>query len=415
VVAAAIVLGACEPPVTPAPPRCDAPPPTLEPFVVDWPAADLDRFVALAKQGTVVVHADGCSLRPLPECHTMGHYAFQALPASTDTELVDDDLHQLAPGAADRLAAIGREGRVRVERSFGGAWVTSHGATSAAQLVGSCDGATHVVSQAFVGAFVLASGNKQLVSKGWPQSCAAGAGAGAQAPPAGCDSWIKVQLGAIAPMPAAGETCTAPRQGCADPRTALLCVSGRLADVPCRGKAGCSIAESGPTCDRDLAATGDPCTGETFACSPDGLDMLACRAGAFDVSQHCRGPRHCARQGSTIECDTTEAQVGDACDTSSRGGFACTSDHAAMLRCDAGRFVVDSSCRGTKGCALDATTFRVACDTTRARAGDPCNHADAIACSEDGAAQLACRGGSFTKQRDCPKPCTVTDGTLHCG
>jgi hypothetical protein len=406
--------GGCEPPVVPATPRCDAPPPTPAPFVVDWPAADLDRFVSLAKQGTVVVHADGCSLRPLPECRTMGQYVFQPLPPAGDVEVVHDDLRELAPGAADRLAALGRDGTVRVERTFGGAWGTTHAGPSAAQLTGSCEGATHIVRAAYVGAFELASGNRSLASRGSAKACTP-LGDDAKAPVAECDAWFKIELAPIAPMPPPGEACDVATQGCADPGTALLCVSGHLASIPCRGKAGCRIdaPATAPTCDHDQAASGDSCTSETYACSADGLDVLSCRSGTFTVSQHCRGPKHCASHGATIDCDTTEAQAGDACGDSA--GFACTSDHGTMLRCQGGAFAPASSCRGPKGCALDAATFRVACDSTRARAGDPCDHPDGIACSEDGAAQLQCRGATWAKQRDCSKPCVVSGDTLRCG
>jgi len=49
--------------------------------------------------------------------------------------------------------------------------------------------------------------------------------------------------------------------------------------------------------------------------------------------------------------------VGDACDTTSEGTFACTEDMKAITRCAGGHFVADDTCkRGTKCLAEPGST-----------------------------------------------------------
>jgi hypothetical protein len=95
-------------------------------------------------------------------------------------------------------------------------------------------------------------------------------------------------------------------------------------------------------------------------------------------------------------------------------GVACSTDHTLMLRCKGTAFAATSSCRGPKGCNLDAATFRIACDSSRARAGDPCEQENLRACSDDGRAELECRSGAYVKVRACPKACTTNAEGISC-
>src|SRR5690349_8356013 len=62
------------------------------------------------------------------------------------------------------------------------------------------------------------------------------------------------------------------------------------------------------------------------------------------------------------------------------GGYDCTPDRRALTRCQGGRAVVVSTCRGSRGCAIGQA---VDCDHSIAMVGDPCDGAREIACSAD--------------------------------
>jgi|GEM_PF-459370 len=397
-----------------APESCSAAPRTLEPLVVDWRAGDLARFQELAKQGVVVVHADGCSLRPLPQCRAVGTYGYIGVAPSNDTTALDDDLRDFAPGASERIAALGRQGTMRLQRTIIGQWVATQKTTSPIQLQGDCAMATHVVHRVWVGAYDFASGQRSLAMRGTASACVAEPDA--KAPPGGCDAWMKVELAPLAARPSPGDACDASMQGCVDSSRALLCASGKLSLVPCQGADGCRVGATGAVCDDTVATPGQPCAPagkETYACTKDGADALVCRDGSFGTWRHCRGPKRCSLAKGSVDCDTSVGAVGDPCEGSA--GVACSANRSMLLRCDGGKLVKSSACRGPGGCALDQATFEVSCDRTRERVGDPCDQPDGVACSDDGRAQLACRGGIYAEQRACPKGCSIADGKLRCG
>jgi hypothetical protein len=92
--------------------------------------------------------------------------------------------------------------------------------------------------------------------------------------------------------------------------------------------------------------------------------------------------------------------------------FECDRDHANVLTRDAGFLAVVSACRGEGGCVEG--DGGVTCDDSWARADDPCDTEEQIACSEDGTLELRCAGARFVKARECRKPCEATSETIVC-
>lgn len=151
---------------------------------------------------------------------------------------------------------------------------------------------------------------------------------------------------------------------CADPTHLLWChgpledIAGTIVNAPCLGPRGCRDAE----CDATISRIGDPCIDtwlgprdeNTFvpqACAADGVTELACRNGSWASRRPCRGARGCRShpttdgRDSTHTCDTSLAEVGDACDF--EGETACRVDGKSELECRKRAFVVARTCKCT--------------------------------------------------------------------
>jgi hypothetical protein len=150
-----------------------------------------------------------------------------------------------------------------------------------------------------------------------------------------------------------GDACSTDEEGsavCSDPSTLLACRKGTYVRTPCRGKGGCVEEVGRSLCDATVAESGEPCAVDgKKACSTDGKQVLACAAGTMTSLYDCRGGRGCSVTSGKIDCDLSIARVGDACDKTSEGTYACSEDSKAITRCAGGRFVADDTCkRGTK-------------------------------------------------------------------
>jgi hypothetical protein len=168
----------------------------------------------------------------------------------------------------------------------------------------------------------------------------------------------------------------------------------------------------GPTPLDPTASAGDPCNGRHAACSKDGKADLVCgAAGTMIVAQTCKGPGgcHASADGTSIDCDTTLADVGDPCEVDDD---ACSTDHRSEIRCQAGHYVVLATCKGADGCTLtpekSGKGYTLSCDDHVADVGDPCFDAERTACSSDHKAYLTCTAQKFVVARACKRRgCTV--------
>lgn len=220
--------------------------------------------------------------------------------------------------------------------------------------------------------------------------------------------------------PAAGDACT--QNGkfvCTSHTGGLICQSGTLQTLPCRGPRGCQGAGAASQCDDDLAQPGDACqqtVNENDSCSTDRAEQLLCKDGKFAVARTCKGPAKCTVTGDVIGCDDSVADVGDPCIVEpGEANYACSTDKKIELACDAAtaRFQASNSCRGPKGCWMDANLPH--CDNTVGREGDVCRPFDNRVCSEDGKAELKCsQQGKLVRVRDCKHACSVRSGRIEC-
>lgn len=213
--------------------------------------------------------------------------------------------------------------------------------------------------------------------------------------------------------PKAGDTCTGNTASCTDPTSALMCSSGTLKALACRGANGCKTANNMVTCDNSVAQANDACDEEKdVACQVDKKAALECKGGVFVLGEPCRGPKGCAVNGDKIQCDHDVADVDDACHF--EGNYACSADGKVALRCISHKMKAISTCRGAKGCKATETApdkLEFNCDNSVAQVGDVCDTAGNYACTPDKQSILKCTGNKFALEKACggPKGCSFDE------
>lgn len=242
------------------------------------------------QKGIAVVHYDCKGIKVLPECSPGGSYGFARIPYATEERIIEenDDLSATIPIAAASIGAeISRGLKLRLKYAFvgrKGGRVENEVARDS--LKGTCEGATHFVRAALVGAFqfgtategkvganakVLGAGTegesksaRQMNREaGNVDACKAGGDDGA--PPKDCEHLVQLQLG-----PVVGAT-----QGGDDP------VDGEQA-------AAKAAAASNPCSDGFVLAANGQCKKKSSAgahlCKPDDVSDCAaqCEKGSAE-------------------------------------------------------------------------------------------------------------------------------------
>lgn len=209
-----------------------------------------------------------------------------------------------------------------------------------------------------------------------------------------------------------GDVCAKANEGkgrCSpDGKSQVLCLDEKVAVIPCRGENGCETNGDTSTCDRSIAKVDERCRNTGKACSDDKKQMLRCEEDKYIVDSECRGEKGCRVEGSKVICDQSVGLAGDPCTS----GSACSADGKQMLSCQDGKLALQTHCRGENGCRRDGSKIR--CDQTHAEEGDKCS-GEGAACSVDKKAMLDCKDGTFIKSKDCRfKDCSVEEGKIYC-
>ena len=170
------------------------------------------------------------------------------------------------------------------------------------------------------------------------------------------------------------------------------------------GARGCTPERDGVTCDDGAQLPGAVCTTEaTIACSPDGSSQLVCTGHHVAIASTCRGPGGCSiAADNRLTCDTTRADVGDACEQ--ENGYACARDLKSQLRCREHHFTLVNTCMGPGRCQAKPAETSFDCDDDLATVGDPCEDEGDLACSLDHALRLRCAKGHFADDGSCHPP-----------
>ncbi len=144
-------------------PTCAGEPKAARPYIVDLdPDARLDLEASM-KKGVTVVAYDCSSLRVLSGC-TLPDTAYEFTGTGRREQVVQmnsvDELHANLPISSAKLGAEVQSGR---SIDLGIVWIGRRATTLAKvtreDLKGSCDGATHIVQNAILGAFSMTTGS----------------------------------------------------------------------------------------------------------------------------------------------------------------------------------------------------------------------------------------------------------------
>ncbi|HEX3773441.1 MAG TPA: hypothetical protein VHV51_03195 [Polyangiaceae bacterium] len=227
---------------------------------------------------------------------------------------------------------------------------------------------------------------------------------------------LVLSFGAGSCKPNAGSSCEKGEARCIDGKHELACEAGKFIETPCSGPRGCSTSEQGTSCDFSGDKPGDPCSADDEgAATCNSKDtMLACHGALYGIVP-CRGSKGCALAEGRAACDTSIAQLNDAC--RDEGLKACASDGLQVLICKDHAMSTFYPCRGANGCSTNAG--KLSCDTSIAKLGDPCDkkmEGQAFSCTPDGASILQCKGGAFTLDETCKsgQKCLVDGSSTHC-
>jgi len=223
-------------------PPCRAVSASGEPLIVDWQAHQRANMEEAMQDGVAVVAYDCSSLRLLKGCRLDGSYGFMAVSKKEQTVRFEnaDEVAANMPGFGVPLLTqlrgeLGRDSTLDLAMILVGKRRTTIGEATREALVGgpACEGATHYVRGAFVGAFAMGTGTRGTASlgaglfaassssaklssyrDGEPETCKRVA-PGAPAAPETCDALLRLELvglgapGRPADPPAGAETCPA--------------------------------------------------------------------------------------------------------------------------------------------------------------------------------------------------------------
>jgi len=158
--------------------------------------------------------------------------------------------------------------------------------------------------------------------------------------------------------PRPGDACKSTDIRCVDPHVELACQKGVFIPVPCKGPAGCREDAKHLTCDVTGNADGDLCsTDEDGSAVCIGTDRrITCRAGRQTID-FCRGENGCKSEVGTVRCDQSKAEPGDPCIGQTH---ACTTEGTSVLACRDGKLTLAATCPGENGCSI--SQGKIDCD-----------------------------------------------------
>lgn len=226
--------------------RCEGVVERAEPLVIDWTSDDRIDLELVMKRSVAVVSYDCASIKLLKECKVEGDYGFigvskkeRVVKLETSDEITANLPMQGLSFVAKLGAELERGASLDLALVMIGKKRTTLENVPRKKLVGHCDGATHFVRGATIGAFAMASGSKGRVASvseifgggvstdsgsvrfehntdGERASCTA-ADPEASGPPKQCQSALRLELSAIggsevesAKSTASAETPTCP-------------------------------------------------------------------------------------------------------------------------------------------------------------------------------------------------------------
>jgi hypothetical protein len=162
--------------------RCGGTGPIVRPLIVEWPATDRASLEGRLRRGKViVVRYEGCAVEVMRECAAPETgYDYIGITRKNDriTIRTTDELYVNMPMTAVALEGkLAKAGELQVAMALVGNYEAQRSRFDVSELTGRCDGATHVIAAAQVGAFEFYTGAAAEVGAGVEVENVAGAGA----------------------------------------------------------------------------------------------------------------------------------------------------------------------------------------------------------------------------------------------
>ena len=249
---------------------CTAVAPASEPLVVDWPDQQRMDLALALQEGVAVVHYGCDGLRLIKHCAIEGSYRFAGAGMMQRVISLDskDSVQASLPLQGVKLSAeVGGSSKIDIATAIIGRKGTLVTEPATADLKGECEGATHYVRAAYVGAFSMATGTMGQ-ARAAAEIFKAGASAdsssaksmlatdgdltacesyeGGSTPPPKCQTPVRLEISPIVEGGAAPAAATPPAAQGSDPPLSNVCVEGFVFS---QGRCIRKTEEAGYRCD----------------------------------------------------------------------------------------------------------------------------------------------------------------------
>jgi hypothetical protein len=142
--------------------RCGGVGQIVRPLIIEWAATDRASLESRLRRGLVVVRYEGCVVEVLRDCAApAGGYDYLGITRKNDQISIrtTDELYANMPLTAVELEAkLAKAGELNVSMALVGNYEAQRARFDISELQGRCQGATHVVAAAQVGAFAFYTG-----------------------------------------------------------------------------------------------------------------------------------------------------------------------------------------------------------------------------------------------------------------
>ena len=198
---------------------------------------------------------------------------------------------------------------------------------------------------------------------------------------------------------------------CLDKQNALVCVDGTYRKLKCeKGAVGCMEVMGSVSCSV-IKDVGEPCPSTLKAdCSSDGKKMLECEGGAWKLRMNCS--KLCVSNVQGVRCENASGAIGDPCTAEQKDSAVCSEDKLQLLVCDGAKFFSASSCRGQNKCR--AVGKQIQCDSSMAEIADACEEEGILSCDTAKKTMLKCVNKKFVKEQACKKRCNNAFDKVSC-
>lgn len=143
--------------------RCGGTGQIVRPLIIEWPATDRASLEGRLGRGVVVVRYEGCVVEVLRDCSAPAvGYDYAAITRKNDRVAIRsaDELYATLPLTAVELEAkLAKAGELNIAMALVGNFEAQRARFDIGELEGRCQGATHVIAAAQVGAFEFFAGS----------------------------------------------------------------------------------------------------------------------------------------------------------------------------------------------------------------------------------------------------------------